>query len=315
METAAADGLERVEKLWFSPDVVVLRAQGRIFRVFVAILKEKSSVFADMFTFPQSSSDTETLDGSPIVTLHDDPAEVEVFLKAIFDSEFFMPPPAESKFEDTLGILRLAHKYDVPYLRRRALEHLEPTYPRSLPEYDGRKGIINDEPSDIGRRIATIETATEIGALWLLPVAYYDLCKYELSVIMKHPRWNALREKERKSCLIGHSAQIRQLQKISKFFSAVSNCEDSMMCNRLRLAVTFVGNTQMGRSMTWPLDYWNDERWAALGTLEICGTCITEAKAAYATARMECWTGLPEMFGLPAWPDLEEMRQAAFGMI
>jgi hypothetical protein len=85
---AAADELRRVEKLWFSPDVVILRAQDRIFRVFVAILKEKSSVFADMFLFPQPpSSDVESLEGVPVVTLHDDPAELEVFLKAIFDSE------------------------------------------------------------------------------------------------------------------------------------------------------------------------------------------------------------------------------------
>ncbi|KAJ6582071.1 hypothetical protein B0H19DRAFT_1117473 [Mycena capillaripes] len=83
-----ASDLEKVEQLWFSPDVVILRAQDRIFRVFVAILKEKSTVFVDMFTFPQPpSSDMETMDGVPVVTLHDDSAEMEVFLKAIFDSE------------------------------------------------------------------------------------------------------------------------------------------------------------------------------------------------------------------------------------
>ncbi|KAJ7639622.1 hypothetical protein DFH06DRAFT_1478356 [Mycena polygramma] len=85
--------LHKVGQLWFSTDAVILRAQDRIFRVFVAILKEKSTVFADMLTFPQPpSADTETMDGVPVVTVHDDPAEMEVFLKAIFDSAFFMPP-------------------------------------------------------------------------------------------------------------------------------------------------------------------------------------------------------------------------------
>ncbi|KAJ6478048.1 hypothetical protein C8R47DRAFT_1198561 [Mycena vitilis] len=140
--------LHKVGPLWLSAEAVILRAQDRIFRVFVAILKEKSSVFADMFAFPQPpSSDTETMDGVPVVTLHDDPVELEVFLKAIFgvcasptlsqspsvltflwSFRFFMPPPAENKLADTIGILRLAHKYGVPYLRRRALQHLVAVY-------------------------------------------------------------------------------------------------------------------------------------------------------------------------------------------
>jgi hypothetical protein len=41
-----------------------------------------------MFTFPlPPSSDIETMEGVPVVILHDDPDELEVFLKAIFDAE------------------------------------------------------------------------------------------------------------------------------------------------------------------------------------------------------------------------------------
>ncbi|KAJ6592181.1 hypothetical protein DFH09DRAFT_1415107 [Mycena vulgaris] len=119
------DLLHKEEALWFSAKVVVLKADTRIFRVFAAILKAQSSVFADMFTFPQpSSADTEIMEGFPVLKLHDNPDEIAVFLKAIFDSSFSMPPPAEPRFNDIMGILRLAHKYDVPYLRPRALEHL-----------------------------------------------------------------------------------------------------------------------------------------------------------------------------------------------
>lgn len=85
---AGIDAAHKAGGLWFSPDLVVLRVQSRVFRVFVAILKKKSSVFADMFSFPQPpSSDLDTIEGFPVVTLHDDPEEMEVFLKAIFDSE------------------------------------------------------------------------------------------------------------------------------------------------------------------------------------------------------------------------------------
>jgi hypothetical protein len=84
---AENESLQKAESLWFSTDIVILRAGTRVFRVFAAILKAQSSVFADMFTFPQPpSADMETMDGFPVVELHDQPEEVEVFLKAIFDS-------------------------------------------------------------------------------------------------------------------------------------------------------------------------------------------------------------------------------------
>ncbi|KAJ7083749.1 hypothetical protein C8R44DRAFT_651945 [Mycena epipterygia] len=94
-----------------------------------------------MFTFPPPPSlDMETMDEFPVVDLYDDPAEMEVFLKAIFDSDFFMPPPALTKFEDIVGILRLSHKYDVPFLRRRALKHLGTLYHTRLSERDSKLG-------------------------------------------------------------------------------------------------------------------------------------------------------------------------------
>ncbi|KAJ7464366.1 hypothetical protein FB451DRAFT_1489568 [Mycena latifolia] len=98
--TPDPSALQKAEALWFSPEVVILRAQTRIFRVF------------------PPSSDMETMEGSPVVTVHDDPEDMEVFLKAMFDAEFFMPPPAQARFRDVIGILRLSHKYDVPFLRR-----------------------------------------------------------------------------------------------------------------------------------------------------------------------------------------------------
>ncbi|KAJ7861927.1 hypothetical protein B0H13DRAFT_1900327 [Mycena leptocephala] len=124
------DQLQKAEKLWISPDVVILRAQTRIFRVFAVILHGKSSsVFADIFRFLQPQSSYGIDRRIPMIILHDDPEEVEVFQKAIFDSgeaclssqritlnvlfTFFMPPPAERECEDTPGALHFAHKYHV----------------------------------------------------------------------------------------------------------------------------------------------------------------------------------------------------------
>ncbi|KAF8217041.1 hypothetical protein K438DRAFT_1798203 [Mycena galopus ATCC 62051] len=104
-----------------------------------------------MFALPQPEpAEMETMDGLPVIRLQDKAQDVEVFLKAIFDSRsafcferthiqlppsFFMPPPAEFQLGEALAILRLSHKYDVPYLRRRALDHVGPIYPTSLAGY------------------------------------------------------------------------------------------------------------------------------------------------------------------------------------
>ncbi|KAJ7652646.1 hypothetical protein B0H17DRAFT_957806, partial [Mycena rosella] len=122
----------RVEDLWFSNDTLVLKTQQKIFRVSKSVLAARSTVFSDMAAFPQPvDGDTELIDGSPVVTLHDSADDMEAFLRAIFDSSYFMPPPTSVGLDVILGILRLSHKYDVQYLHRRALEHLSVQYYRS----------------------------------------------------------------------------------------------------------------------------------------------------------------------------------------
>ncbi|KAJ6478040.1 hypothetical protein C8R47DRAFT_1323118 [Mycena vitilis] len=284
-----------VDQLWFSPGVVILR--------------KKSSVFAGMFTLPQPPpSDMETMGGVPVVNVHDDPVEMEVFLKAIFDSSFFMPPPAESDISQSLGILRLAHKYDVPYLRRRALEHLGTLHPTRLSEWNVAK-LIPPTTERLSQRLATIATATEVGALWLLPTTYYALCRRRLSPFVEDSRWIALGDVERKACILGYPAQILQTPKILEFLSVLDdNCEASAACNSNRLRLTRFFSVSVYPNN--PLDCWDEELWNAV-TGSICDTCVESSRLLHSAARQKCWDGLPEMFGLPSWEILEGMRAAA----
>lgn len=81
--------LGRVGDLWFTRDTIVIRAEETIFQVTRSILAARSTVFQDMMAFPQPpGDDTEFIDGSPVVRLHDSAADVEVFLRAIFDSKY-----------------------------------------------------------------------------------------------------------------------------------------------------------------------------------------------------------------------------------
>lgn len=83
---------ERVDDLWFSTDIIVIRAENKIFRVSGGVLTARSTVFRDMIALPQlTTCDTEQIDGFPVVRLHDAARDVEVFLRAIYDSRYAFP--------------------------------------------------------------------------------------------------------------------------------------------------------------------------------------------------------------------------------
>ncbi|KAJ7464362.1 hypothetical protein FB451DRAFT_1094151 [Mycena latifolia] len=306
--------LQRAEALWFSPEVVILQAGNRVFRVFTAILKAQSSVFADMFSLPQPAlAEIETMEGSPIVKLQDDPDEVEVFLKSIFDSSFFMPPSAKPQFDHTIGILRLSHKYDVPYLRRRALKRLEIIYPISLEEYDIRRNHDSGAIPPLPDTVAALKVAIEVGGLWLLPSIYHNLCKNSMSTIISAPWWTTLGEKEQAACLVGHSAQTQYFPTIIAFLPApsVGDMCDWHRCNTNRLCVA--RDNLQSLSMREPLEA-SDELLSHIKSIDMCESCVEEAKALYAAARKAFWDQLPQMFGLPPWAELEEMRRVALSI-
>jgi hypothetical protein len=76
--------IKRHEELWFNDGSIVLQVQTTLFRVHRSFLATHSKIFADLFTVPQPDS-LETMDGCPVVCLHDSPDDFIHFLKALYD--------------------------------------------------------------------------------------------------------------------------------------------------------------------------------------------------------------------------------------
>ena len=72
---------------WFSDGHITLIAGDSSFRVFKSILAAHSTFFRDLF-LSATDEDPHGSDGLPILQLHDDPAELSCFLRAIFDSRY-----------------------------------------------------------------------------------------------------------------------------------------------------------------------------------------------------------------------------------
>ncbi|KAJ7728489.1 hypothetical protein B0H16DRAFT_1734640 [Mycena metata] len=305
----------RVEHLWFSSDVLVLRAEKRLFRVPKSILAARSSVFRDMVAFPQpTDSETEMVDGSPVVVLHDSAAEVEMFLTAIFDSSYFMPPPAPVTPEAVLGILRLAHKYDVHYLQLRALQHLcIPLYfpsvrehcSPSIPDHHVYNG--DTDKARCAYYIQAITVAKEAGALWLLPVSYYQASSYVRAHLLEAAEQGADKHVV-DACLASQIHLSRASGSIYKFLSTPSDtgCPTPDLCNATRfdeLSSYFDGCG--GEEDLCPLSEWDEEDgW----TLPLCAHCLSVAKTTHRTAMEEIWDRLPAIYGLPPWSELQSMK-------
>ncbi|KAF8217139.1 hypothetical protein K438DRAFT_1953998 [Mycena galopus ATCC 62051] len=84
--------------------------------------------------------------------MEDDLAELEVFLNAVFDSNFSVPPPTQVDMNVLIGVLRLSHKCNV--LRRRAWEHLGTKF-STRQNYDNNKNFIIHGQSEFVPQHAT----------------------------------------------------------------------------------------------------------------------------------------------------------------
>lgn len=71
--------------IWYHDGNVILQAGNTQFKVYQGALAEASSVFKDMFSFPQPPvADTEPVQGCPVVRVSDSAEELKIVLQAIF---------------------------------------------------------------------------------------------------------------------------------------------------------------------------------------------------------------------------------------
>ncbi|KAJ7886371.1 hypothetical protein B0H14DRAFT_3730600 [Mycena olivaceomarginata] len=317
--------MKQIDGLWFSNDtLVVLRAGESTFRVPKSILAARSSVFQSMFEFPQPVSDGDEMadsddfvDGSPVIRLHDSPKEAEAFLRAIFDSRYayrylwfyFMPPPYKIDLYEVLGILRLAHKYDVGYLYKRAVCYLETIFPIELNQLEVLNStIVQHHPGFhgsgfcallhmIGARwlLPSITVFHEVGATWLLPYAYHSAAETRVEELDQCPA-------ARKEILFRlHALQTQATERLFHALTSVSECSSSESCNLSKFKFLKRRGDPKGRIDQRPL--WAGWTFRNRKELEagLCRNCSLRARGQYDEVRAEIWDELPTNCGLGKW--------------
>lgn len=179
---------DKVSDLWFEDGNLILQAENTIFRIYRGHLSARSSVFRDMFEFPPPAEGNRTLDGMPIIEVYDTAEDMKQFLRAILDSEFFEPPPSPTTLHITHSVLKLATKYDVRYLRLRALAHLQSTYPTTLTAWAARD-TSRTIPGVENTPFAALQIASEFGLDWLVPSIVYCISSHDITKTLDGAVW------------------------------------------------------------------------------------------------------------------------------
>ncbi|TRM55416.1 hypothetical protein BD626DRAFT_444118 [Schizophyllum amplum] len=303
----------RVEDLWFDDGSIVLNVGNRLFCVHKTILALHSGFFRDMVASAEPYP-SEAFEGMPLVTLHDDdPRDMTHFLKAVYLPGYFLPPPSRTSLEIIEGVLRLAHKYDVPQLRRHALQHLAIAYPTDLDKLSDAAALstyIYCPDADMVGTVQVIATlARETEALWLLPSLYNDVLYNAPAAVQSETtflgRQRRLSSEDVAACLAGCDAMCTVEYPFDAFFSSTLGCGE-MFCTVRRLLYFGSGklNDATGTPLTRDPDWFDDPS----SSMDVCDMCAREMRAYYKQWRAGVWQSYPQYFKLPAWEELLRMK-------
>ncbi|KAF7322324.1 BTB domain-containing protein [Mycena chlorophos] len=319
--------LRRAEELWLEDGNIVLQAGNTQYRVHRSMLARHSPVFRDMLAFPQPA-DAELVDECPLVRLHDAEAEVTPFLRALFDTEFFLPFPEPTTFDVIYGCLRLSNKYDVPGLRRRALVHLSSQFRTNLKQHAVLVALAADvgvkanslqrstwPQADLDTLLRVVSIAHEVDAKWVLPAVFYHLGTLSLDIALLQGI-QALSVAEQTHFLSGRTTQSTYALGVSHLLTSsgqMEGCASPNDCLAHRMEIADESQEKFGALIQDPLRIWTQEEWKFWYPDAPCDNCIASINAAMGETKEQFWSELPSMYGLPIWQDLETMRVAAIG--
>ncbi|KZP14484.1 hypothetical protein FIBSPDRAFT_796592 [Athelia psychrophila] len=296
--------------IWYNDGNVVLQAQGVQFRVHKSILAESSSVFGDMFGFPQPpSANTELVEGCPVVHFSDSAQEMTYILQALCQRKYLgygeiLSIPVLSAF------LCLGQKYDIQQLYLNARKRLFENCPVTLEEWDADCDWTAMDPVESYAEIAII--ARKTGLLSILPYALYNCCSGDSAAEIidgtKHEDGSMyiLPIQDQFACLAGYRAICdaeadtmyawlhSPLEEI-----VAAGCEMPGACKVIREKIFLKHFSPRQRIMAFP------EQGDYTGLCEICAA-VADSK--YQEGREAMWERLPALFGLPPWVELLKER-------
>lgn len=217
------------------------------------------------------------------------------------------------KFSMIAAYLRLGKKYDIPQLRKEALQVLRSEYPSTLEVFDKKTNPIDYDV--FWHHLQVIDLAHETGTRDILPAAFFMFCQRHSPAELVEKLYAAashsiLSSQEHLTFLSGCNRLASYLAEetyswASDSFVGGSQCTGRNCRTKAKCA--FFHNTIEKNRLYDALIPWRDIVWFSPEDENpdpMCQVCMETARKIHAEGRKRVWQKLPSAFGLSDWADL-----------
>ena len=223
-----------------------------------------------------------------------------------FLSSFFESPPTPTPLSVVLSIARMSHKYDVPFLRRRALSHLSHRCPTTLHSFGKRckDDISSDEELEV------LKTALKLDAIWILPFQFFITWHTNLDDLLASRQWKDLEPEIQAMC----HTKCRRIETHSR--SGIAELLRKILSDLCRTCAALAGQFQTKAVVALSKDIPDVLSAGFIGltdTSACCAACRLKIAQATLNACNSFWDALPETLGMPRWNILETKKSEDTG--
>ena len=221
-----------------------------------------------------------------------------------FLSSFFEPPPTPTALSVVLAIARMSHKYDVPFLRRRALSHLSHRCPTTF------RGVAKRRAGDpsIGEELEVLKLALRIDAIWILPFQFLVTWHANLDILLANQQWKDLEPEIQLMCHV----KWRRIETYSR--SCIADLLRQLLSDLCTTCAVL--GVRFQRAAVVVLTG-NIPNILSLGLIKqasgCCAVCRPKTTQTIVNACDSFWNALPETLGMPRWDILETKKSKDTG--
>ncbi|KAF8178639.1 hypothetical protein K438DRAFT_1604668 [Mycena galopus ATCC 62051] len=306
--------------VWYKDGSVVLQVENTQFRVHWGVLSQQSSFFRDMQELPQPP-DQLSVEGCPVVNLHDSVVDAQHLLSALYNPALFnekaIPFPYIASF------VRLGQKYDFKGLFDIAVERLAFENPKTVEEYVALMNMPRTTPAVdhptirivdyAGIRFDIVTLARENNLFAILPYAYYRLAKEPATLFEETQRPDGtvcvLSSVDRTTCTLGHEKLLlarwepqNSLGWLIEEAAPVPGCTSVSACRKRRAF-------DLASVLRSPAVYAMAPSLVSHFQNMVCTACAELARTAMTAGRARMWEDLPSFFNLPPWSELKNPNE------